>query len=227
MARRCGTQIDPPTRYWWSCGAMDVRKSLPIGWERPTHRAAKAEKRVSAATISSTACTRSAGSCLRDSRTNRPRARRSGRRPGKSLLDPELLSQKRVQSLRIGLAAACLHRLADEPAKHGRLGLGLFRLVGVGGKDLIDDLLDRPGIGDLFQAARFDDLARAAALGPDDLEDVLGDLAGDRLLADEVDDGADLVGRDRAVSDRLAFLVEAAGKLVDHPVRRELRDRKS
>ena len=45
--------------------------------------------------------------------------------------------------LRIGLAAGRLHHLADEPADQLRLGLRLRDLVGIGGDDLVDRLLDR------------------------------------------------------------------------------------
>ena len=61
-----------------------------------------------------------------------------------------------------------------------------------------------------------------AALGPDDLEQVLGDLAGDGALADQVDDGAKLLGRDRRARNIPAFLVETAEQFVDHPVGGEL-----
>src|SRR5215203_4331271 len=43
--------------------------------------------------------------------------------------------------------------------------------------DLIDRGLDRAGVGDLAQPAPLHELARVAALAPDDLEQVLGDLA--------------------------------------------------
>ena len=65
----------------------------------------------------------------------------------------------------------------------------------------------------------FDDSARVAALGPDDLEHVLGDLAGDRLLADQVDDAAELRGRDGRVLDAVALPVQPPEQLVDDPVR--------
>jgi hypothetical protein len=64
-----------------------------------------------------------------------------------------------------------------------------------------------PSVGDLLHAARFDERARIAALAPDDLEQVLGDLAGDRALADQVDDRAELRG-DTGEPMSLAFLVE-------------------
>ncbi len=45
--------------------------------------------------------------------------------------------------------------------KRLRLGLHLLHLLGVGGDDLIDDLLDGAGVGDLLEAAALDDLGRA------------------------------------------------------------------
>ena len=75
----------------------------------------------------------------------------------------------------------------NQPSSVG-FGLRLLDLVGIGGDDLVDGLLDRAGVGHLLQAARFDDRARIAALAPDDLEQVLGDLARDRAVADQVED---------------------------------------
>ena len=43
-----------------------------------------------------------------------------------------------------------------------------------------------------FMPALLDDRARIAAFAPDDLEQVLGDLAGDRAVGDQVEDGAEL-----------------------------------
>src|SRR5581483_9517726 len=87
-----------------------------------------------------------------------------------------------------------LHHLTDEPAERGRLGLDLLHLVGVGGDDGVDGLLDGARVRDLAQAALLDDVGRVAALGPDDLEQVLGDLAGDGTGGDEIDDGPELGG---------------------------------
>jgi hypothetical protein len=84
-----------------------------------------------------------------------------------------------VDRLGVGLAARGLHHLAHEPARELGVLFGLFDLCGVGGDDLVHGGLDGAGVGDLFQAARLDDLRRVAALGVDDLEQVLGDLAGD------------------------------------------------
>jgi hypothetical protein len=62
---------------------------------------------------------------------------------------------------------------------------------------LVDDFLDCRRIGDLLHAALVDDLDRVAAFGPDDLEQVLGDLAGDVACSDHVDDLGDLLGGHR------------------------------
>src|SRR5581483_9440597 len=93
--------------------------------------------------------------------------------------EPQLLLQDRVHGLRVGLAPGRFHHLADEPAERGRLGPHLLHLVGVGSDDGIDGPLDGARVRDLAQAALLDDVGRIAALGPDDLEHVLGDLAGD------------------------------------------------
>ena len=79
-----------------------------------------------------------------------------------------------------------------------------------------------PSVGDLLHAALLDDRARIAALAPDDLEQVLGDLARDGAFLDQIEHGAELRRADRAVGDVLALLVEAAGQLVDDPVGRGL-----
>ncbi len=136
--------------------------------------------------------------------------------------DSELFAHDGVDCLRIGLASGGFHHLPDEPAGQGGLFLRLEDLVGIGCDDFRDGGLDRAGIGNLFQAATLDNVGRVAALGPEDLEDVLGDLAGDVAPRDQVDQAAELLGADRARGDVVAFLVEAAEKLVDDPVRRLL-----
>ena len=78
-------------------------------------------------------------------------------------------------------------------------------LSGLAAMIVVDHLLDRAGVGDLLHAARLDDRARVAAFLPDDLEQVLGDLAGDGALADQVDDGAELRGRHRRAVNRRAL----------------------
>ena len=128
-----------------------------------------------------------------------------------------------VDGLRARLAAGRLHHLADEPAGKGRLRLRLLGLVGIGGDDLIHRLLDRAHVGDLGEPPRLDDGARIAAFGEHDVEHILGDLAGDGAVLDQVEHGAETVRRDRALGDALAFLVEAAEQFVDHPVRGLLR----
>ncbi len=74
-----------------------------------------------------------------------------------------------------------------------------------------------------LQAALFDDRPRIAAFGPDDLEHLFGDLAGDGALADQIEDRAELRGRHRRCRDILALAIEPTGKLVDHPIGGELR----
>src|ERR1700754_3803110 len=97
----------------------------------------------------------------------------------------------------------------NQPASCG-LGFRLRNLVRIGGDDVVDHLFDRAQVRDLLHAARLDQLARVAAFGPDDLEQVLGDLAGDRAFADQADDGAELRGGDRRARNIPAFLVETS-----------------
>ena len=119
-------------------------------------------------------------------------------RCGTSRSDANLLLEKIVDGLRIGLAAGGLHYLTDEPADRLRVCLGVGDLVRVLSDDVVDDLLDRREVGHLPQAALFgDDRAGIAALSPDDLEDVLGDFAGNGAVADQVENGAELRRRHR------------------------------
>src|SRR5262245_44145450 len=146
-------------------------------------------------------------------KARRPRARSS---------ETELRFQEIVDGLRVRLAAGRLHHLADEPAERLRLRLGLRHLVRIGRDDLVDHLFDRREVGDLLHAARFDDGAGLTALLPDDLEQILGNLAGDGALPDQVDNRTQLLGGDRRTLNIPAFLVETAEQFVDHPVRRHL-----
>src|SRR5262245_45183514 len=134
----------------------------------------------------------------------------------------ELASEQFVDDLRVRLAGGRFHHLADEPADQHRLRLRLRDLLGVSGDDVVDHLLDRRQVGDLPHSSRLDDHARVAALIPDDLEHLLGDLAGDRALAHQIEQRAKLRNRDRRRNDIPALLVEPAEQLVDHPVRRGL-----
>src|SRR3954466_10259049 len=139
-----------------------------------------------------------------------------------TLSDAELRLQQIVDGLRIGLAAGLLHHLADEPAGELRLGFRLRDLVRIGGDDVVDDLLDRAQVRNLLHAAAFDQLAWVTALRPDDLEQILCDLARYRALTDQVDDRRQLRRRHRRCRNIVAFFVETPEQLVDHPIGREL-----
>src|SRR5690606_13449906 len=121
------------------------------------------------------------------------RSRADAVRTNMALLDAEPRLDQVVDGLRVGLAARRLHHLADEPARQRRLLAGLRGLVRIGGDDLVHRFLDSAGVGHLLQPARLDERARIAALVPDDLEQILGDLAGDRAFLDQVDDRAELI----------------------------------
>lgn len=93
---------------------------------------------------------------------------------------------------------------ADEPTGKRRLRLHLLDLIWVGGDDLVHGLFDGAGIRHLLHAARLDDFGRVATLVPDDFEHILGDLARNGLGLDEIDNAAQLVGRNRRRLDVLA-----------------------
>src|SRR5689334_974990 len=76
------------------------------------------------------------------------------------LLEPEFLLQDLVERLRVGLAARGFHGLADKPADERGFGEDLRHLIGIGGDDLIDDLLDRTQVRHLLHAAALDDRCR-------------------------------------------------------------------
>ena len=80
-----------------------------------------------------------------------------------------------------GSAGEPVSELADEPAGERRLGLYLGDLIRVGSDDVVHGLFDGPGVGHLLHAAAFDNLGWIAAFGQNDLEQILGDLAGDGL----------------------------------------------
>jgi len=94
----------------------------------------------------------------------------------------DLLLEQVVDGLWVGLAARRLHHLADKPADRLRILFRILKLVGILTDNAVDQCLDRRNIGDLLQSAPFDDRARIATLVPDDLEDILGDFAGDRAV---------------------------------------------
>ena len=110
---------------------------------------------------------------------------------------PIFLRRRSLTACGLALPCEALHDLADEPAEQARLLLGLRRLVRIGVDDLRDHGLDGAEVGDLLHAARLDDLLRISALRPDDLEEILGDLAGNVPGLDEVDNAAELSGRNR------------------------------
>ena len=79
-------------------------------------------------------------------------------------LNTQLRFQDVVDGLRVGFAARGFHHLADEPAEGLRLVLDLGDLFGVRRDDLVHDLFDGAGIGDLFEAVLLDDGFGLAAL---------------------------------------------------------------
>ena len=89
------------------------------------------------------------------------------------------------------------------------------------GRDIrleIDGGVTVDNIGDLAHAARFDDLGRIAAFGPNNLEELLPDLAGNHAVPHELDNRCKLRRRNRAVFDAFVIVLEGAEKLVNHQV---------
>jgi hypothetical protein len=81
----------------------------------------------------------------------------------------------------------------NQPASLG-FCLAFSTCAGLAAMILVDRGLDGAGVGDLLHAARLDDLGGVAALGIDDLEQVLGDLAGDVVGLDQRDDPPSCAG---------------------------------
>ena len=127
-----------------------------------------------------------------------------------ALGDTKFLFQHLVDLCRVGFAARRFHDLADEPAEHRWFGFGLFDFVRIGSDYIVDGFLDGAGVGHLLHAALLDDCRGVAAFGPDDFEQVFGELAGDHFVRNQVDDAAELLGRDRRVRDAQVLLVQAA-----------------
>jgi hypothetical protein len=107
----------------------------------------------------------------------------------------QLFLQDRVDLLRVGLALALLHDLADEEAEQLVFaGAVLLHLARVGGDDGVDHLLDGAGVGDLLQALGLDHRVGVAFAGPHGLEHLLGDLAGEGVVLDAGDQAGELLG---------------------------------
>lgn len=136
----------------------------------------------------------------------------------------ELLGEHLVDHLRVCFAARGLHDLADE----GTDGLLLAALVLGDGLRVrrnrcVDGRLNGARVRDLDEALVLDNLLRVVLVRPHLLEDLLGDLAGDRVLHDETDHLAETLGADRGLRDVDAVLIEVLGEVAHDPVGRELR----
>ena len=137
---------------------------------------------------------------------------------GLSGSDTQLRFQDVVDGLGVGFAAGGFHDLADEPPEGLRLVLHLGDLFGVGGDDLVHDLFDGAGVGDLFEAVRLDDGGGFALACEHPHKDILGDLAADRVVGDQRDETAEGGRGDRAFGKLEAFLVEVAEEFLRDPV---------
>src|SRR5205823_5414906 len=123
-----------------------------------------------------------------------------------------------VDRLGVGLAAACLHNLSDEPAKHGRLGPYLGDLIRITGNDLIDCPFDGGGVGDLREPAGCYNVAGASAFTPHDFKHILGDLAGNCPVGNQFNDLTELNRGNRSLFNGFAFAVQPAKELVNDPI---------
>jgi hypothetical protein len=92
---------------------------------------------------------------------------------------PSFGLHQRLHGLRIGLAAGGLHDLADEPAGKRRLWLACSTLSGLAAMISSTAFSMAPVSVTCFMPRASTISAGVAAFGPDDLEQVLGDLAGD------------------------------------------------
>ena len=134
--------------------------------------------------------------CLDQQRAHRPKVALAGSADEHHSI-PSLALTRSLTACGLALPPRRLHHLADEPARQRRLGSRLLDLVGIGGNYIVHRLLDRAGICHLLHAAAFDQRLGVSAFVPDDLEQVFGDLAGNRAFLDEVDNPAQLIGRNR------------------------------
>ncbi len=63
------------------------------------------------------------------------------------------------------------------------------------GNDFRDDCLDRSSIGDLLKPSRFDHLIGTTLARPHGFEYLFGNLAGDRIVLDSIEQAGKLAGR--------------------------------
>lgn len=99
-------------------------------------------------------------------------------------LASQLLLQKVVNLLRIGLAFGCLHDLPHQGVKRLLLARLEFRYIGwIGCQHFIDQRLNGAAIGDLLQPLLVDDLISSRTITiPQGIEYFLRDVVGDRVI---------------------------------------------
>ena len=94
---------------------------------------------------------------------------------------------------RVGLAARGLHDLADQEPDGLRLaGVIVGDGVGIRGEGLVEEDVERPGIGDLREAARGDDRGGRLARGDMRLQNLTTVRPRDRPVGDRAHDGSEL-----------------------------------
>lgn len=134
----------------------------------------------------------------------------SGKKPAENVVD----------GLRIGLTASGAHHLTDEEFEDTFVaGLELRDVIGIFGDYVAGGLLDG-GIIDLgAEPFGGDDVGGRAARIKHGGEDFLGDGGGELAGIDELEKFGERSGRDRAGSDFLSGIVQAAKQLGLNPVR--------
>ena len=95
----------------------------------------------------------------------------------------------------VGFAARGFHYLADEPASDFGIAIAvLLGLVRIIIDQRINHGFDLTGVGDLFETFVLDDLCRITALGDHHFKNILGDAARDRIIGDQADQLAEIIG---------------------------------
>jgi len=108
---------------------------------------------------------------------------------GPRSLSSQLSAQQVVDLLRVGLALACLHDLADQRVERffiARLELG--DVLGIGANDAINDRFQGAGVVHLLQALGFDDGVNSAGRAiPQSLKYLTRRVVGDGAIGDATD----------------------------------------
>ena len=108
----------------------------------------------------------------------------------------EFVFEDRVDLAGVGLAARFFHDLANKEANQlvlARFVLGDLARIGGNDRSTTSRL---PRVGDLFQAACFDDVVSAALARPHRFKHFFGDLARDRAVLNAIEQACQISGCD-------------------------------